>query len=88
MKKIFSSVELDSKVRASALELAIDAADRMNRFAAMDTCTSMICSVTNEDLGVHVAAIMQRNNDTFVSDIEASQCKCDSIINYLKLVKN
>ena len=52
MKKIFSSVELDSKVRASALELAIDAADRMNRFAAMDTCTSMICSVTNEDLGV------------------------------------
>lgn len=84
MKKIFNSENLDNKIRASALELAIDAAYRMNRFAAMDTCASMICSVSEDELGVHVAAIMQRNDHSFVTGIEPSQCKCDPIINFLK----
>lgn len=87
MKKIFSSLEISSKIRASALELAIDAAHRMNRFAAMDTCISMICSVSDDDLGVHVAAIMQRNDHSFITDIEPSQCKCDPVINFLRSVK-
>lgn len=87
MKKIFSAADVDSKTRASALELAIDAAYRMNRFAAMDTCSSMICSVAEEELGIHVAAIMQRNAHSFITDIEPSQCKCDPIINFLRSVK-
>lgn len=87
MKKIFSAGDVDSKIRATALEIAIDAAYRMNRFAAMDTCSSMICSVTEEELGVHVAAIMQRNDHSFITDIEPSQCKCDPIINFLRAGK-
>lgn len=87
MKKIFSASDVDSKVRASALEIAIDAAHQMNRFAAMDTCSTMICSVTEEELGVHVAAIMQRNAHTFITEIESSQCKSDPIINYLRSIK-
>ena len=88
MKKIFSSEEAEAKVRVKALEIAIDAAYRMNRFAAMDTCSSMISSVKDNDFGVHVVAIMQRNNYSFINDIEASQCNCDSIINYLKSKKS
>ncbi|MGV3582622.1 MAG: hypothetical protein ACO1N8_09965 [Methylophilus sp.] len=87
MKLVFSSPEVEDKVRAAALEIAIDAAYRMNRFAAMETCSSMICSVTENGLGVHVAAIMQRNNHSFITDIEPSQCKCGPIINFLKLNK-
>ena len=87
MKKIFDADGVDSKVRASALEMAIDAAYQMNRFAAMDTCSSMICSVTEDELGVHVTAIMQRNNHSFITDIEPSQCKSDPIINFLRSVK-
>lgn len=87
MKKTFSAVDVDSKIRASALEIAIVAAYRMNRYAAMDTCSSMICSVTEEELGVHVAAIMQRNNHSFITSIEPSQCKCDAIINFLRVGK-
>jgi len=87
MKEIFSAIDVDSKIRASALEMAIIAAYRMNRFAAMDTCSSMICSVTDEGLGVHVAAIMQRNDHSFITGIEPSQCKCDAIINYLRAGK-
>ena len=84
MKNIFSSQDVDNKVKAAALEMAIDAAHQMNRFAAMDTCSSMICSVTDNDLGVHVAAIMQRNAYTFITGIEPSQCQCDPISNFLK----
>lgn len=85
MKSIFSSPqEVDRKVRAAALEIAIDAAYRMNRFAAMETCSSMICSVTDNDLGIHVTAIMQRNDHSFITGIEPSQCKCTPIINFLK----
>lgn len=87
MKKIFSAADVDSKVRASALEIAIDAAHKMNRFAAMDTCSTMICSVTEDELGVHVAAIMQRNDHTFITEIEPSQCKSAPIINYLRSIK-
>lgn len=87
MKKIFSATDVDSKVRASALEIAIDAAHKMNRFAAMDSCSIMICSVNEEELGVHVAAIMQRNDHAFITDIEPSQCKSDPIINFLRSIK-
>jgi len=95
MKNVFSTQDVDSKIRASALEIAIDAAYRMNRFAAMDICSSMIRSVTEEDLGVHVAAIMQRHvaaimqkdDYSFIIHIEPSQCKCDPIIDFLRSLK-
>jgi serine/threonine protein kinase len=79
MQRIFKVAEVPAKTRARALELAVDAAYRMNRFAAMDTCVAMITSVDNDQLGVHVAGVIQRNLHSFLVSIEPSQCKCESI---------
>lgn len=81
MKAIFSTENIPNKIRAIALEIAIDAADRMNRFAAMDTCTDMITSVQDDELGAHIAGVIQKMNCHFLSGIETSQCKCDSVRN-------
>lgn len=84
MRLIFRSEEVTAKTRARALELAIDAAYRMNRFAAMDTCMSMITSVDNDEFGVHVAGVMQRNPHSFITGIEPSQCKSESVRSALR----
>ncbi|WP_408900326.1 protein kinase domain-containing protein [Photobacterium piscicola] len=87
MANIFNNPLVEPKLKAKALELAIDAAIRTNRFAAMDTCTSMITSVTDQNLGNHVVATMQKFTNSFVDDIEESQCKCNAITNYLTSLK-
>jgi len=87
MEKIFKEREMPARTRGKALELAIKAAIKMNRFAAMDTCNTMITSVDNDELGVHIAAIIQDNPDSFLSGIELSQCKCDSIIAAIRAIK-
>lgn len=84
MRLIFQSEEVTAKTKARALELAIDAAYRMNRFAAMDTCMSMITSVDNDEFGVHVAGVMQRNPHSFITGIEPSQCKSESVRSALR----
>lgn len=84
MRIIFRSEEVAKKSRARALELAVDAAYRMNRFAAMDTCVSMITSVDNDEFGVHVAGVIQKNPHSFVTGIEPSQCKSESVRSALR----
>ncbi|MGM0589449.1 MAG: serine/threonine-protein kinase [Bacteroidota bacterium] len=79
MRQIFKNPDVNDKTRSKALEIAIDAAIMMNRFAAMDTCIEMITSVNNDELGVHVSAVLQHNKDSFINRIEPSQCKCESI---------
>ncbi|WP_289029722.1 protein kinase [uncultured Paraglaciecola sp.] len=86
MKKIFNSQDVPLKVKAQALSIAIDSAGRMQRFAAMDTCTSMIASVNDDELGVLVADVIQRNNFDFLANIEPSRCKCDSIRRQIELL--
>jgi len=88
MQRVFKEKSVPNKVRAKALELAIDTAYRMNRFAAMETCIAMITSVDQDELGVYVAAIMQKNEHDFIVNIEGPQCKCDSIRNYLQAVQH
>jgi serine/threonine protein kinase len=87
MEKFFKEKEIPPRTRGKALELAIEAAIRMNRFAAMDTCNAMITSVDNDDMGVHIAAIIQDKPDSFLSGIEPSQCKCDSIRAAIRAIK-
>ena len=87
MRLIFRSEEVTAKTRARALELAVDAAYRMNRFAAMDTCVSMITSVDNDEFGVHVAGVIQRNPYSFVTGIEPSQCKSESVRSALRALR-
>ena len=79
MKKIFLSPDVDPKMKAEALSIAIDSAERMNRFAAMDTCSSMIVSVDNDVLGVQVAGVIQKYKYDFLLNIEPSRCKSDPI---------
>ena len=59
---IFQNKEVGFKDKAKALEIAIKAAQLMNRYAAMDTCKSMITSVADEDLGSYVANVIQQNH--------------------------
>ncbi|APG27026.1 hypothetical protein A7E78_03770 [Syntrophotalea acetylenivorans] len=87
MQIIFNAEEIPARTRGKALDLAVEAATRMNRFAAMDTCNSMITSVDNNELGVHIAAIIQGKPDSFLSGIEPSQCKCDSIRAAIRAIK-
>ena len=79
MRILFLGDEVPNNQKAVALELAIDAAYRMHRFVAMDTCREMITGVTRNDLGVEVASIMLRNRYAFIESIEASECKSEPI---------
>ncbi|MGP5336629.1 serine/threonine-protein kinase [Psychrobacter maritimus] len=87
MKTIFEGKNVYSKDKAKALEIAILAAQLMNRYAAMDTCKSMITSVTNEDLGAYVANVIQANQSNFIAEIEPSQCKSENIRSTIRAIK-
>ncbi len=61
----------DPEARAKAFEIAVKMAVRMNRFAAMDTCVSMINSVVLGDpVGAAVASIIALNPEGFLKAIE------------------
>jgi len=87
MKAIFYADQVHNKYKAFALELAIRGAYLMNRFDAMDTCSQMIKSVSEENLGLHVSAVIMKNSDTFIKNIEASECQCNSIINSISAIQ-
>jgi serine/threonine protein kinase len=87
MNIIFGDENLDAKIRGAALQLAITAAYKMNRFAAMDTCIAMVTSITDKEFGLVVSQIIQDNSNTFIADIEPSECKSDSIRQSLIAVK-
>ncbi|BBO57445.1 hypothetical protein CLAM6_27560 [Cobetia sp. AM6] len=84
MKLIFDMPVISCETRVLSLELAIDAAYRMNRYVAMDTCAVMIKSVKDANLAIHVAAIMDRNKHDFITSIEPSQCNSGPIMDFLK----
>jgi len=84
MRLVFEGESVQPKEKVRALDLAIRAAKYMNRFAAMDTCRSIITSVQDESLGIHVASVLLENRETFILNIEISECQCDSIRNALR----
>lgn len=88
LRKVFNEQSLSAVIRAKALQLSIDAAYRMNRFAAMDTCVLMITSVSDNNFGQSISAIIQANPHDFITDIEPAQCKCESIRNTLIVLNN
>jgi serine/threonine protein kinase len=87
MHTIFAAQAVPLVERAHALDLAIRAATYMNRFAAMDTCRSMISSVRDDALGFQVASVLLKNRDTFISGIESSECHSDAIANALRQIQ-
>jgi len=79
MRTVFAQDGVPPGEKAVALDLAIRAAYYMNRFAAMDTCRSMVASVRDDTLGLHVASVLLKNRHTFISDLEVSQCQSEPI---------
>jgi eukaryotic-like serine/threonine-protein kinase len=87
MRAIFDRDTVPPGDRARALQLAIRAASYMNRFAAMDICTSMVTSIEEESLGFHVAAVLIENRETFISRIEVSACQCEAIRSAVRQIR-
>lgn len=79
MQVLFLADEVPNKQKAFALTLAIEAAIRMNRYAAMHTCEHLISEVASEDLGIEVAPVILMYDKTFVKEIEPSSCKSEHI---------
>jgi serine/threonine protein kinase len=87
MRRIFNSDPAPNNEKARALLLAIRAADYMNRFAAMDTCSAMITGIRDEDLGFQVAPILLEERNTFVGGIEPSECHSNSVATALRQIQ-
>lgn len=88
MRAICDAPDLPPTQRALALELAVRAAKYMHRFAAMDTCTSMIKHVTDNELAFEVAAVIQKYKDEmFIRNIEPSECNADPIRAALRAIQ-
>lgn len=87
MKKIFRSPDTSLIQKAKALELGVNAAEYMNRFAAMDTCKALITGVTDDELGLHVATVIENHREGFLGGIEPSECNCDAIRNKLRHIQ-
>jgi len=79
MKILFSAATVLTADKVRALEIAIIAADRQNRYAAMDTCRALIVSIKDEKLGMRVAEMLARYLETFVGEIEPSSCATQAI---------
>ena len=87
MRALFDGDRVPPGEKARALGLAIRAAHHMNRFAAMNTCRSMVTSIRDETLGLVVASVLLNNRDTFISDIERSECQTESVRNALRQIR-
>lgn len=87
MKVIFDSSVVSAQHKGRALCIAIDSATNMNRFAAMDTCKEMVRSVVDDTLGGIVASILQSRTNTFIAEIESSECKNKSISTVIYAIK-
>lgn len=87
MQAIFNG-EVSNEIKCTALDLAIRGAYITNRFSAMDTCTDMIHSIDDDNLGMYISAVIIKNKDTFIENIEPSDCKCSSIVNTISAIKD
>jgi len=88
MRTLFDGDAVPLNDKARALDLAIRAAYYMNRFAAMDTCRTMVRSIRDEALGLQVAAVLLKQRDTFISDVETSECESELVRNALRQIQS
>ncbi len=87
MQTFFVANDVSLANKAEALRIAIIAAHRQNRFAAMDTCRSMITSVLEDDLAQRVHDVMLEHPYLFIESIEESSCKAAGIRAALSVLK-
>jgi hypothetical protein len=79
MKTLFDADSTAPAEKAEALRVAILAAVRQNRFAAMDTCKSMIVRVEEGELAQRVHDILIEHDTRFIQHIEPTECKAAAV---------
>jgi serine/threonine protein kinase len=87
MKILFHAQDTPPSDKAEALRIAIIAAVRQNRFAAMDTCRAMITSIEDAELGQRAHDVLVEHATYFIRNIDANDCKSGAVraaINSLK----
>lgn len=87
MKILFDSPNVADGDKATALDLAMDAASAMHRFAAMDTCKEMIKSVDTDGLAIPIRDVIRKYKQPFVYDIEPVDCQHDTIASTVREMK-
>ncbi len=75
MKVLFESESISAANKAEALRVAIIAAVRQNRFAAMGTCKAMIIRVEEAELGQRVHDILVERDTHFIQHIDPAECR-------------
>lgn len=75
MAVLFDHPHVSPDAKANALDLAIIASVRMNRFAAMDRCVDIIKTIEDNDTALAVRELFSKYVDTFVSKIRPEECR-------------
>jgi hypothetical protein len=79
MKVLFDSDGTTSVDKAEALRVAIIAAVRQNRFAAMDTCKAMIVRAEDAEIGQRVHDILIEHDTHFIRHIDPAECRAPAV---------
>ena len=79
MKVIFDADGTSPTDRAEALRIGIIAAVRQNRFAAMETCKSMIVKIEDAELAQRVHDVLVQHDTHFIQQIEPMECKATAV---------
>jgi len=84
---LFTSPVVSEANKAEMLKAAIIAADRQNRFAAMDTCKLMIMSVTDDGLAQRVSELMLQHPNYYMEHIDPIACQAPAIRHAISILK-
>lgn len=84
---LFFSPFVSDEDKVDALRIAVIAADRQNRFAAMDTCKRMIVSVDSIGLGQRVYDLMVQHKHSFMQNIDPASCKAFAVRQAIAQIK-
>lgn len=87
MRSVFNTSQ-DEDGRLKALKIAVYWANSMNRYDAMGTCSTIVTSIKSNDSIAHgVVALIGEMSNTFLTDVEASECRNPLIANALRQQK-
>jgi len=79
MKSLYESDSTSPSDKSEALRVAIIAAVRQNRFAAMETCKGMIIRAEDPELGQRVHDILIEHEANFICDIDPADCRAPAV---------
>ena len=87
MKVLVEAADVAPADKAEALRVALIAAIRQNRFAAMDTCRTMIQQIDEDELAQRVHDIILQHPHHFLENVDSTACKAVAIRAAVALLK-